>query len=226
MKTSTKILTTSFLLLVLTGLGMADYRLSGYQETASVQTLSTMSEPSSMTSVASAASASSMPSLAPLSSIPTAQTAPATPPQGGVEKAKGIDVDLVVRSLGMETSASKDQSMLTQVVGTRAKASSLNILIGDDRAGSVTWVDAPQVKMFFAALKESLLQSFSPQVTGLVDEVQRGEGRPIINLLTFSDPSLSNETLTFIRIRERLYEFHAAPGKEGQMLRVIDALSQ
>ena len=51
-------------------------------------------------------------------------------------------------------------------------------------------------------------------------------GRPTRNLLTFLDPGLSSERIVFVRVRERLYELHVAPGKDDVLFELVEALTQ
>jgi len=113
--------------------------------------------------------------------------------------------------------------MLTQVV--KQPVQTLTLLQNGDRTGSVTWIDSGDVKTYFISLKEGLLAAFSPKVQDLNDETVEGDNQPVRNILTFYDPALSEERLTFVRVRERLYEFHTVLGKEQQMTAVINALT-
>ena len=194
MTTKAKALSTGALLVVLTGLGAADY-------------LSNKGLPASLPTQNGSASSGMN----------------ADDPSGAVAKQAGIDVASAITGLGYETQSSTDLSMLSQVV--TGQPQSLVLLKNADRVGSVTWIDSPQVKTFFIALKEGLLNAFSPNVQDLRDETLQGEGQPVRNILTFLDPSLSEERLVFIRVRERLYEFHIAGGKDTEMQALIEALT-
>lgn len=193
-----KILTTVSLIAFLTVLGIADYKLAGDRFTASVDTTT---ESSMAMSEASAA--------------PT-----------GVAKQNGADCAQVIKDLGMSTEKSADLSFIAQVMTKDATISSLAILKDGDRAGSVTWIDSPNVKSSFIALKEALLSAFSPLVADLHDETIDDPRGPTKNVLTFTDPSLSTERLAFVRVRQRLYEFHIATGKEAPMQAVMEGVTK
>lgn len=141
----------------------------------------------------------------------------------GVAKAQEPDVAETLRAMNFSPEPSEDLTFLAQVSRDEPVAT-LVVLEDGDRAGSVSWIDG-DAKAAFVALKEALLPSFSANVTGLSDRTIQDEGAPIRNVLTFRDPSLSEETLTFVRIRQRLYEFHATTGKESAMASVIEALT-
>ncbi len=194
MTTKAKALSTGALLVVLAGLGTADY-------------LSNKGLPASLPTQNGSASSDTN----------------AQDPAGAVAKQAGIDVASAITGLGYETQSSTDLSMLSQVV--TGQPQTLVLLKNSDRVGSVTWIDSPQVKTFFIALKEGLLNAFSPNVQDLRDETLQGEAQPVRNILTFLDPSLSEERLVFIRVRERLYEFHIASGKDTEMQALIEALT-
>ncbi len=62
-------------------------------------------------------------------------------------------------------------------------------------------------------------------MTDLKDETLRSDTGLVRNYLTFLDPSLSTERLIFVRVRERLYEFHVVTGKEEVMNILIQSLT-
>lgn len=189
-----KIAATLALLLVLGGLGTADYYFSGNEYAAS-----TTSSESSVSTV--------------------------TAPAGAVAKNSGEAVQSVIEAEGLTSSASDDLTMLSQVTTNKPALNSLAILQNGDRAGSVTWEENANVKTTFNAIKEALLTAFSAEVQGLRDETVQEAGKPVRNILTFLDPALSEERIIFVRVRERLYEFHVATGKEETMDALIDALT-
>lgn len=199
-----KIIVTLALLLLLGGLGAADMFLSGDQLSADVT-----------------------PQIGSQNQLPPVQDPQNTQNNGqGVAKRQAADVGLVLTSNGFETAASADRSMLEQIVGTGSNAvKALSILKNGDRIGAVIWADSPDVKSSFSSLKDALLASFSPQVKDLEDSTIANPGQPVINKLTFQDPGLSEERLTFIRIGERLLEFHTAKGKETDIQGAMDVLS-
>jgi len=196
MTTRAKALSTAALLVVLGGLGAADY-LSNNTLPASVGTGSGSSSIGIVEDPASSA--------------------------GPVTKPAGVDIAVALKELGYETQESTDLSMIAQVVTGQPKT--LVLLKNSDRVGSVTWIDSPQVKTFFISLKEGLLSAFSPNVKDLRDETLQGEGEPVRNILTFLDPGLSEERLVFVRVRERLYEFHIAAGKDTEMNALIEVIT-
>jgi len=196
MTTKAKALSTGALLVVLTGLGAADY-------------ISNNGLPAALPTTGSGSVSSAI-----------VENPAVTPP---VAKQEGVNVAAAMSQLGYETQSSTDLSMLSQVV--TGQPQTLVLLKNSDRVGSVTWIDSPQVKSFFISLKEGLLSAFSPNVQDLRDETVQGEGQPVRNVLTFLDPSLSEERLVFVRVRERLYEFHIANGKDTEMQALIEVLT-
>ncbi len=149
-----------------------------------------------------------------------------TLPSGeGVAKRQAVNIADLLATIGYTTTSSKDSSMLSQVTGSAATVNALTLLKENDRIGSVMWIDSVNVKTLFNQLKDALLAAFSPKVQDLEDTTKVEPGSPIINILTFLDPSLSAERLTFVRIGDRLMEFHTATGKESDMQGAIDALS-
>jgi hypothetical protein len=100
------------------------------------------------------------------------------------------------------------------------------LLMDGDRAGLLAWIETPSVKQVFLVLKESLHILFTPEVRDLLDEVQTTPGKAPRNFLTFRDPGISEERLVFVRVRERLFEFHIAPLKEDAIYKLVEALSE
>lgn len=142
---------------------------------------------------------------------------------GGVAKAQETDVESVLEQLGFTLSPSEDLTFLAQVAKDQ-EVESYTLMKDGDRAGSVSWIDGDS-KQAFISLKEALLSAFSDQVSNLSDKTLQEEGKPTRNVLTFRDPALSEETLTFIRIRERLYEIHTAQNKQDAVNAAIDGLT-
>ena len=143
-----------------------------------------------------------------------------------VAKQSGPVVTEVLASLAVESQSMEEPSIIRRVIPPEISVPSLILLKDGDRIGLLSWTETPQVKNFFLALKEALHESFSPGLSDLVDETHTRPGKPVRNFLTFKDPALSSERLVFIRVRERLYEFHIAEGKDDVMLQVIEALTE
>lgn len=142
---------------------------------------------------------------------------------GGVAKAGEPDVVSTMATLGLQTQPSEDLTFLAQVSGD-APVDSMAILLNGDRVGSVSWIDG-DAKAAFITLKEALLSAFSDKVSDLSDRTYQEEGKPTRNVLTFRDPALSEETLTFVRVRERLYEFHSSGSGSAAIQTAMDALT-
>lgn len=141
---------------------------------------------------------------------------------GGVMKAEAADVRETAESMGLELSTASEPTFLGQIEGTDG---SFVVLHNGDRAGSVTWIDSPNVKTQFITLKDALLESFSPDLQDLKDVTEQEAGKPVRNMLSFRDSSLSEDMLVFIRVRERLLEFHVTAGGEDTMNALIAELT-
>ena len=90
----------------------------------------------------------------------------------------------------------------------------------------ISWLETPDVKILFLALKEALHSSFSPELQDLVDEKQQRRGKPPRELLTFLDPAISEERLAFVRVRDRLYELHIPEGMDDAIFGLIEELTK
>jgi hypothetical protein len=203
-----KLIVTVALLLVLGGIGAADMLFSNDGLEA------TLPMPSGNTPL-------------PTEQLPPTDLNQPQNPGQGVARHVAANVNDALIELGFTVQPSDDRSMLEQVVDTSSMTvTSLVILKDGDRIGAVVWVESPEVKSTFLSLKEALLAAFSPQVKDLSDETKIDPGLPIRNVLTFLDPTLSEERLTFVRVGERLMEFHTVAGKEAEMQTAIDGLSK
>jgi len=146
--------------------------------------------------------------------------------QAGVIKSSGPDVRAVLTASKFNFSEADEESLISLVIRDGTKVESLALSKDSDRAGFMAWAQSPRVKVYFMALKEALHTSFTPLVRELIDETQRTPGKPVINLLSFMDEGISSERLVFIRVRERLFEFHVPEGKDDMMFELIEKLTE
>ena len=144
----------------------------------------------------------------------------------GIEKQEGPDVFEVLNSQGITTKGTNEENVLSQIVQNEGDVEARVILKDNDRLAFLAWAEALDAKVYFTALKEALHNSFSSELQDLVDEVQEREGKPVRNVLSFFDPAIHEERLLFIRVRQRLFEFHVAPGKEPDIQTLMDALTE
>lgn len=148
-------------------------------------------------------------------------------PAGGIRKVEEPNVleILTVEQFNFADPA-RERSLLEQIIPSDVATVQAKVLVKNgDRIGLIAWADSPQVKIYLLALKEALHSTFSPEMRDLVDEVQEREGKALRNLLTFLDPAINEERVVFIRIRERLYEFHVAEGKDAVVFDLIETLT-
>ena len=148
-------------------------------------------------------------------------------PSEGVRKQSGPDVIAYLKDEEIEITQTREQSLSEQIIPASVATVQSRILMqDDDRLGLIAWTDSPQVKVYYLALKEALHTTFSPELRDLIDETQRREDKPPRNLLTFVDPVISEERIVFVRVRERLYEFHVAEGKDEEIFGIIEGLTK
>ncbi|MBI3331771.1 hypothetical protein HYZ99_02315 [Candidatus Peregrinibacteria bacterium] len=143
----------------------------------------------------------------------------------GVAKRSGPNILEALNVLQITSQNTDTQSLLRRVIPETTPVTTLVLLKDGDRIGLLSWVESPQVKVYFLSLKEALHTSFSPKMSDLADETQKREGKPIRNFLTFLDPGIDPERLVFIRVRDRLYEFHIAEGKDEAMFSLVERLT-
>lgn len=144
----------------------------------------------------------------------------------GVAKNEGPDIFRVLEGFSIATQTTREESLLRRVIPQDVPVESRVLLQNDDRIAFFSWVESPDVKTYFTALKEALHASFSDQVQDLIDEEQEDPEKTTRFVLSFFDPAIHEERLLFVRIRQRLYEFHVVDGKEGQVEQVMDSLTE
>jgi len=209
-----KIFFAGILILCLIGLGTADAFF--VEKGLPVPVAPTTPKPSSMAAVSSS---SSLASSSPMSSTSSESVV------GGVKKQTGVDVLEMISSHGFTFENTDERTLIAGVVQNKETVQTRVLLKDGDRAGLLSWIETPLVKEYFMTLKESLHPLFSPEVKDLLDEIQRNPGKPPRNFLTFLDPSISEERLVFVRVRDRLFEFHITTGKEDAMYQLIETLT-
>lgn len=140
------------------------------------------------------------------------------------EDGPGIEDTLAVMQL--TASQGREDSVLRDVLPQDWEVSSAVLLKNGDRIAYFAWTEGGQVKTYFSALKEALHGSFSEELRDLIDQTQEREGKPVRNILSFTDPKIFEERMVFVRVRQHLFEFHVAPGKDAEVDQLIDALTE
>jgi hypothetical protein len=159
--------------------------------------------------------------------LPTALRAPAATEINatrGVAKKRGPDVLATLTDQNFALQAVPENNIIQQVVGTEVPAQYRVLLKDGDRAGFLVWLDTPEAKTYFAAIKEALLATLSENVEALTDETIRDEGQPVVNVVSFFDPAISPERIVLIRTQERIYEIHQSPSHQTATRDLIEEL--
>ena len=144
----------------------------------------------------------------------------------GVMKNEGLPVDAILQSQQLEGVGTSQKSLLERVVRNPSEVTTQILLKDNDRIALFSRVETPSAKTYFSALKDALHSSFSSAVTDLRDETELSSTRPARNILTFKDPAIAEERIILLRVRQRLFEFHVAEGKEADVQALVEALSQ
>ncbi len=137
-----------------------------------------------------------------------------------------VTVDQALDQLGFTVQNSREDNVLKEIMPAERTVEMRVLLTGDDRVTFIAWTEGDDVKTYFTALKEALQSSFSPQVSNLIDRTDTLPDGGDRNVLGFNDPGIHEERMVFVREGNRLLEFHIAPGREGQIETVIEALTQ
>lgn len=141
------------------------------------------------------------------------------------KKKSGIDIPATLASLELVTAPASEQSLLN-LSAQGAKVDTVVLLFRNDRAALFSWIESDDVKTIFSSLKLALQEQFSPKITGLTDTTQTPPNGPPVDILSFRDPAISPEIVLFIRVRNRLYEFHIAESGSEVISRLIGELSK
>ncbi|MFA6038848.1 MAG: hypothetical protein WCV62_04905 [Candidatus Peribacteraceae bacterium] len=159
------------------------------------------------------------------SSLPANLQPPVASGQG-VPKQTGPSVEQILSSLRMETATARETGLIARIVPEPQNVKSAVLLREEDRLAWASWIESPDVKTYFNAIKEALHASFSPGMTELKDETFSAPQKPVVNFLTFRDPAIAPERIVFLRVRERLFEFHVAEGKDADIAALLTELSK
>ena len=162
----------------------------------------------------------------PIDTTSPAQTATTGTGTMGVQRQDGPNVFDVLNAQTIVTETTQEESLIQKIVPSDVALESRVLLKNNDRIAFFSWIETSKVKDYFLALKEALHASFSSDLRDLVDENQQRDGKPVRDVLSFLDPAIHEDRLLFVRVRQRLYEFHVAPGKEQDVQSLMDALTE
>jgi hypothetical protein len=143
-----------------------------------------------------------------------------------LKKQSGPVVETILSSLQLIPTETKEASLIQLTSPKETSVHTVVLLTNNDRVALFSWLESDDVKTLFSALKQSLQEQFSPQVTELMDETRTQQNGPPFDILSFLDPSISSEKVIFLRVRTRLYEFHIAKEKEEMIQGLMEALSK
>ncbi|MBU0458280.1 hypothetical protein KJ652_04420 [Patescibacteria group bacterium] len=170
----------------------------------------------------------------PQAQVPEMPTQPLPPPPkppnttstNGIQRTSGPNVLDTLINNRFTFDSSREDSLIGMIISDGTEVNSRVLIKDGDRAGFIAWTESPRVKVYYLALKEALHTSFTPNVHDLIDETKRQLGKPVTNLLTFMDPGISEDRLVFIRVRERLFEFHIPEGKDDLIFELVEKLTE
>ncbi len=141
------------------------------------------------------------------------------------KKKSGVDVHATLALLGLAPIKTSEASLL-ELATQGASVETTVLLLNNDRAALFAWIENDNVKTIFSALKQALQEQFSPNLTDLLDETRTQDAGPPYDILSFTDLAISSEKVIFIRVRNRLYEFHVAENGEDAIVKLMTALEQ
>ncbi len=135
-------------------------------------------------------------------------------------------MNAVLAKLQLVSKETNEASFILLTVPDRATVKTSVLLRNNDRAFLFSWIESDDVKILFAALKQTLQEQFSGKVTELVDETRSPTNGAPVDYLSFLDPALSAERIVFFRIRNRLYELHVAENGDELLEQLVAELSK
>ncbi len=119
------------------------------------------------------------------------------------------------------------EKSLLQTMLSGSTVTSAVLLQEQHRLAFLASIEHPSVREAFMKLKEQLAQNFSAQVTIITDEVQVANDVALgADILQFTDPAISTDVITLVRIRSRLYEIHTSSEQKEEIQELIDVLRQ
>lgn len=138
----------------------------------------------------------------------------------------GPDVVATAERLNFAVVAADEDTLTKRVLPAGFPLSTRALLLRNDRAAAIAWMDSPQVREIFTNIKRQLRSSFSPDLRDLIDERQAERGKPPRDVLSFLDPAIHPDRILLVRVRQRLYEFHVVKDAEGAIDSLIDELTE
>jgi hypothetical protein len=144
----------------------------------------------------------------------------------GVAPVAEKDVFSILTARNITTTTPSEESLLQRIAPASENMTTRVLLQNNDRLALLSYVESPKVKEYFNALKVAVSASFSSSLQGLVDETTTPDAGPTYNILSFKDPAISEEKMIFLRVRDRLYEFHVVDGKDGVVGEIIEELKK
>lgn len=142
------------------------------------------------------------------------------------KKQSGIDVTTTLSSLQLIPEPTNESGFLGFMATGKAVVETHVLIRNNDRAFLFSWIDSNDAKSIFSSLKQELSEQFSGKMTDLIDTTKTGDSGPPVDILSFTDPTLSAERVMFLRVRTRLYEIHIAENGEDMLDSLVAALSQ
>lgn len=91
------------------------------------------------------------------------------------------------------------------------------LLQGNDRTAFIAWLQDDNAPALFRAFKHAVSQMLSSETRDLRDTILEGNQ----HILTFLDPSISEERFLFLSASNEILEFHIAPGKEEDVWNLL-----
>ncbi len=219
------------LVLILTTIGLADYFIK--ERPRDPVAMEEIAEPPMLpetpgTEALSSSAATQEPVMeeVPVETVSSSSSSRRVVKKGtSTKKKSGIDIPATLASLQLTTAPANEQSLLS-LSAQGAKVDTVVLLFRNDRAALFSWIESDDVKTIFSSLKLALQEQFSPEITGLTDTTQTPPNGPPVDILSFRDPAISPEIVLFIRVRNRLYEFHIAESGSEVISQLIGELSK
>ncbi len=144
----------------------------------------------------------------------------------GIAKMPEPAVFPILQEQGFAVANTTEPELLQRAIPVTLPLTSQVLLLDNDRVATIAWVETPEVKNIFTLLRRQLRASFTAELRDLIDETQTEPGKPPRDVVSFFDPGMNASRLVFVRVRQRLYELHVTPGKEAEMDRLVNALSE
>lgn len=149
---------------------------------------------------------------------------------GGDNGVETNDIMRIAERKGWESAAMNEMELdLLTILPERYKTGSSHaivFLVRNDRHIAARWTNVSSPAKAIAVLREKIFQNISKQAEDIVDDrIEPAQSSPI-DLLAFTDKSISSDRIIVAVIRNELYELHVAEANTNEALSLLLSIAR